>query len=385
MAGPPQGGPSLLLLTFRDPKKCKHYVSSSEEAGCDLGVPGRRRRLRHTDRRHDTTFRHGFLRKAAEPRDSREVSEASVATLACLLEPMAPPLPGQSSGARSELCPFLSSRQYSGGGTPSVFYVALAPASGPRMRGRASRSQYQPFCETYDPEVTRSGPSTEQSDEGLMGDVAISRRINWRGGTAATHKIILAYGWGCLAQTRSALPGASDSPQVIRCEPGLELTPARLRRWRPRQQDACDSESPRALRFQSDPDRRYRRGLRGGASVRTPPDYWDRRARSRAARCRLGLSLRRRYRRQVGDVGRCAASGYRSNDLRWVAEFARNGLGCAVVPRATALSHALDHRKLEGLRLRHITMLATVAGRRHSLVVTTLIEQAAIGGRPVQN
>jgi LysR family hydrogen peroxide-inducible transcriptional activator len=76
---------------------------------------------------------------------------------------------------------------------------------------------------------------------------------------------------------------------------------------------------------------------------------------------------------------------YRSNDLRWVAEFVRNGLGCAVVPRATALSHALDHRKLEGLRLRHITMLATVAGRRHSLAVTTLIEQAAIGGRPVQN
>src|ERR1700677_527640 len=66
-------------------------------------------------------FSRGFLRKAAEPRDSREVSEANVATLACLRAPMAPthdppPLRGQPSGARSELCPFLSSQQYSGGG-----------------------------------------------------------------------------------------------------------------------------------------------------------------------------------------------------------------------------------------------------------------------------
>ena len=40
-------GPSLLLPTFRDPK----YVSSSEEAGCDLGVPERRRCPGDTDRR----------------------------------------------------------------------------------------------------------------------------------------------------------------------------------------------------------------------------------------------------------------------------------------------------------------------------------------------
>lgn len=75
---------------------------------------------------------------------------------------------------------------------------------------------------------------------------------------------------------------------------------------------------------------------------------------------------------------------YRSNDLRWVAEFVRNGLGCAVMPRETALSHTLDHRKLEGLPLRHRTMLATVAGRRHSSAVTMLIQQVAIGARPVQ-
>ena len=75
---------------------------------------------------------------------------------------------------------------------------------------------------------------------------------------------------------------------------------------------------------------------------------------------------------------------YCNNDLRWIAEFVRNGLGCAVVPRATALSHALDHRKLEGLPQRYRTMLATVAGRRHSLTVTMLIQQVAIGASIVQ-
>jgi len=71
--------------------------------------------------RHDASISHGFPRKAAEPRDSREVSEANAATLACLLEPMAPmhgspPPRGQPSDARSELYLFLSSQQYSGGG-----------------------------------------------------------------------------------------------------------------------------------------------------------------------------------------------------------------------------------------------------------------------------
>src|ERR1700736_3886896 len=102
-------------------RRGSHYVSGSEEAGCELCAPERRRCLGHADRRHDASFSHGFLRKAAEPRDSREVSEANVTTLACLLEPMAPthgppPLRVQPSGARSELCPFLSSQQYSGGG-----------------------------------------------------------------------------------------------------------------------------------------------------------------------------------------------------------------------------------------------------------------------------
>src|SRR5258706_12783290 len=59
-------------------------------------------------------FSHGFLREAVAPRDSREVPEANVATLAWLLQPMAPThgpprVRGQPSGARSELCRFLSS------------------------------------------------------------------------------------------------------------------------------------------------------------------------------------------------------------------------------------------------------------------------------------
>jgi hypothetical protein len=111
----------------------------------------------------------------------------------------------------------------------------------------------------------------------------------------------------------------------------------------------------------------------------------SRRARSRAARCRFGLSLRQKSRRQVGDIGRRAASvlSQQRPALGRGVRAQRARMCCCA--RATALSHALDHRKLEGLRLRHITMLATVAGRRHSLAVTTLIEQAAIGGRAVQN
>ena len=38
MIGPPRGGPSLFMLTFRCPKKCEHYVSSSAKAGCGSGV-----------------------------------------------------------------------------------------------------------------------------------------------------------------------------------------------------------------------------------------------------------------------------------------------------------------------------------------------------------
>ena len=36
--GLPQGGPSLFVLTLPNPKKCKHYVSSSAKAGCGSGV-----------------------------------------------------------------------------------------------------------------------------------------------------------------------------------------------------------------------------------------------------------------------------------------------------------------------------------------------------------
>ena len=66
---------------------------------------------------------------------------------------------------------------------------------------------------------------------------------------------------------------------------------------------------------------------------------------------------------------------HRTNEPRWLAYFVRSGLGCAVVPAAMAGLFTLAHRKLDGLALRHSTMLATVAGRRHSLAVTTLIQK----------
>lgn len=59
------------------------------------------------------------------------------------------------------------------GGAPSVFYVALAPASGPRMRGRASRSQYESFCDMRTEvalEVGRYPPAQKHS-------AAVSRAV----------------------------------------------------------------------------------------------------------------------------------------------------------------------------------------------------------------
>ena len=70
---------------------------------------------------------------------------------------------------------------------------------------------------------------------------------------------------------------------------------------------------------------------------------------------------------------------HRCNEPRWIAELVRNGLGCSVVPNAVARAYDLPHCRLDGLPLQHRTMLATVAGRRHSLAVTTLIHQ--IGDR----
>jgi DNA-binding transcriptional LysR family regulator len=66
-----------------------------------------------------------------------------------------------------------------------------------------------------------------------------------------------------------------------------------------------------------------------------------------------------------------------SNDSGWLAELVRNGFGCGVFPRALAEAHALACRKLDGVFFEHRTMLATVAGRRHSLAVTTLIKNIA--------
>jgi DNA-binding transcriptional LysR family regulator len=65
---------------------------------------------------------------------------------------------------------------------------------------------------------------------------------------------------------------------------------------------------------------------------------------------------------------------HRSNDSSWLAELVRSGFGCGILPRSVAEAHALAFRKLDGVLIEHHTMLATVAGRRHSLAVATLLQ-----------
>ena len=65
---------------------------------------------------------------------------------------------------------------------------------------------------------------------------------------------------------------------------------------------------------------------------------------------------------------------HRSNDSSWLAELVRSGFGCGILPRSVAEAHALAFRKLDGVLIEHDTMLATVAGRRHSLAVATLLQ-----------
>jgi DNA-binding transcriptional LysR family regulator len=66
---------------------------------------------------------------------------------------------------------------------------------------------------------------------------------------------------------------------------------------------------------------------------------------------------------------------HRSNDSSWLAELVRSGSGCGIFPRSVAEAHTLAFRKLDGVLIEHRTMLATVAGRRHSLAVATLLRQ----------
>ena len=72
---------------------------------------------------------------------------------------------------------------------------------------------------------------------------------------------------------------------------------------------------------------------------------------------------------------------HRSNDPRWIADFVRHGLGCAVLPETQAIAADLPHRAIDGLALQHRVMLATVAGRRHSAALAKLIGQTGVAGR----
>ena len=64
---------------------------------------------------------------------------------------------------------------------------------------------------------------------------------------------------------------------------------------------------------------------------------------------------------------------HRSNDPRWTAAFVRSGLASAVMPEGMALATGLPFRMLDGVPFRFRTVLATVAGRRHSVALSALI------------
>ena len=94
---------------------------------------------------------------------------------------------------------------------------------------------------------------------------------------------------------------------------------------------------------------------------------------------RFGCRFEEAIARHMDALGLTRQVRHHCNEPRWIAELVRNGLGCSVVPTAVARAYDLPHRRLEGLPLEHRTVLATVAGRRHSHAVTTLIQQ--IGAR----
>lgn len=73
---------------------------------------------------------------------------------------------------------------------------------------------------------------------------------------------------------------------------------------------------------------------------------------------------------------------HRVEDPLWLADFVRGGQGCAVVAATLALSHALAHRTLDGVPLRFRTVLATVAGRRHSPALASLAGRITGSRRP---
>ncbi len=66
-----------------------------------------------------------------------------------------------------------------------------------------------------------------------------------------------------------------------------------------------------------------------------------------------------------------------SDDPHWTAAFVRNGMACAVIPEALAMAAGLPFRRIDDIPLRLRTMLATVAGRRHSAALSSLLRQIA--------
>ena len=82
--------------------------------------------------------------------------------------------------------------------------------------------------------------------------------------------------------------------------------------------------------------------------------------------------------RLVDGFATSSDASHRANDAHWIAFLVRQGLGCAILPESLARAYALTYRELEGATPRHLTVLATVAGRRHSPALSTLLRTLAV-------
>jgi DNA-binding transcriptional LysR family regulator len=65
-----------------------------------------------------------------------------------------------------------------------------------------------------------------------------------------------------------------------------------------------------------------------------------------------------------------------TGDTAWIVDWVRAGLGCAVLPEATARTAGLPHARLVDLPVSFAVTLVTMAGRRHSPALAGLVRRA---------
>lgn len=89
----------------------------------------------------------------------------------------------------------------------------------------------------------------------------------------------------------------------------------------------------------------------------------------------FGSRVQEAFARHVEALGLTLSVRLRSSETRCIADFVRSGRGCAVLPASSAAGHALAHRRLNEVPFQHCTVLATVAGRRHSAALALLLNR----------